>query len=519
MKRRSSRSLAGSPLLIGAVTTLVVIVAVFLSYNANNGLPFVPTYDIKVQVPDASSLQVGNDVRIGGTRVGQVSAEAPYQDPHTGAVNAVLTLKLEKRVEPLPAATTVIVRDRSALGEKYLELSPHPSAQTIAPGATLPLSAATPEPVQIDQVLNMFDAPTRAAEQTNIAAYGDAFAGRGGNLNNTISNLAPALASAEPLSRTLAAAKTNLVALFPALERGASQVAPVADQQAQLFVDLDTTFKALAGVAPSIGQSIAGSPASLDQATYSLVYLRPFTSQLTRFFTLLAPGAVALRDAAPSLSAAVAAGARNLAPAVALNQRLSTSLAALQTFAQDPQVSQGLQDLTLTASGGEPIVSDLAGMQLTCNYPTLALRNVASIAAEGDNIGTWLRLLPIVPQTLFNPFSFPQGAAGDAVDPPNNEGSSSSAPANQMGSLGAAQPPRSVTPGSTSAGQQASTAAALLVAQQANHLHNTPYPFVGAPGQPAGKCEAGNQVYASGQTVIGHAAQISSGRDLATNDG
>ena len=31
-------------MLIGAATTLVVIVAVFLAYNANNGLPFVPTY-------------------------------------------------------------------------------------------------------------------------------------------------------------------------------------------------------------------------------------------------------------------------------------------------------------------------------------------------------------------------------------------------------------------------------------------------------------------------------------------
>jgi hypothetical protein len=48
MNRRRSNSLAGSPLLIGAITTLIVVVAVFLSYNANNGLPFTPTEDIKV---------------------------------------------------------------------------------------------------------------------------------------------------------------------------------------------------------------------------------------------------------------------------------------------------------------------------------------------------------------------------------------------------------------------------------------------------------------------------------------
>ena len=45
MRRRGSgplQSLAASPTMVGAVTTLIVIVAVFLAYNANNGLPFVP---------------------------------------------------------------------------------------------------------------------------------------------------------------------------------------------------------------------------------------------------------------------------------------------------------------------------------------------------------------------------------------------------------------------------------------------------------------------------------------------
>ena len=64
-------------MLIGAATTLVVIVAVFLAYNANSGLPFVPTYELKVEVPNAANLVKGNDVRIGGTRVGAVATIAP----------------------------------------------------------------------------------------------------------------------------------------------------------------------------------------------------------------------------------------------------------------------------------------------------------------------------------------------------------------------------------------------------------------------------------------------------------
>ena len=255
----------------------------------------------------------------------------------------------------------------------------------------------------------MFNAPTRAAAQTNLATYGDAFAGRGANLNNTISNLAPALANLEPLARTLAAPGTHLAGFFNALERASADVAPVAAQQGEAFVALDTTFRALASVAPAIGQATDDGPASLDQATFSLVNERPFIAKTTRFFALLAPGAVALRAAAPALAPAVAAGARNLEPATALNRELGVTLAALQSFAQDPGVTEGLQDLTLTVSGAEPIVADLAPMQTVCNYPTLFFRNFANALSEGDGIGNWLRALPLQPQTLYNPSSSPTG--------------------------------------------------------------------------------------------------------------
>ena len=58
---------------------LVVIVAVFLAYNANNGLPFVSTYNLKARVPNANALVKGNEVRIGGVRVGIVKSVVPVQ--------------------------------------------------------------------------------------------------------------------------------------------------------------------------------------------------------------------------------------------------------------------------------------------------------------------------------------------------------------------------------------------------------------------------------------------------------
>src|ERR1700704_1315890 len=88
MDRRRG-SLAANPLLIGALTTLIVAVAVYLSYNALNGLPFTPTYDIKVELNQANGLLHSNEVRIGGARVGLVDHIVAQQNPHTGRVRAV----------------------------------------------------------------------------------------------------------------------------------------------------------------------------------------------------------------------------------------------------------------------------------------------------------------------------------------------------------------------------------------------------------------------------------------------
>src|SRR5947208_2584641 len=103
---RGTASIVASPVLVGAVTTLVVIVSVFLAYNANQGLPFVPTYDVNVQLPSGANLVKSNEVRVGGFRVGLIDKI----DPGVGVLNgkrrtiAVVHMKLDKTVLPLPRA-------------------------------------------------------------------------------------------------------------------------------------------------------------------------------------------------------------------------------------------------------------------------------------------------------------------------------------------------------------------------------------------------------------------------------
>ena len=91
-RRSTAIEIFNNPILVGTITMLIIAVAVYLSYIAENGLPFVPTYNIKVALPEGSGLQNANQVRLGGTRVGLVSSLSPHEDPRTGALTAIANL-------------------------------------------------------------------------------------------------------------------------------------------------------------------------------------------------------------------------------------------------------------------------------------------------------------------------------------------------------------------------------------------------------------------------------------------
>jgi ABC-type transporter Mla subunit MlaD len=107
------RSAFANPVLIGAVTVLVAIVAVFLAYNANNGLPFVPTRQLRVDIANGADLVPGNDVTEGGARIGLVSKMQPIELAN-GTVGAQLNLNTTNGRVPIDSTATI--RPRSALG-------------------------------------------------------------------------------------------------------------------------------------------------------------------------------------------------------------------------------------------------------------------------------------------------------------------------------------------------------------------------------------------------------------------
>src|SRR5215217_1932819 len=279
--RRGTRQLGASPVLIGAVTLLVAIVAVFISYSANNGLPFVPAYQLKAQMPNGAKLVKGNEVRAGGFRVGIVkdieSARAEV-DGEERAI-AVLDLRLDKKIEPLSVDTTVSVRPRSALGLKYVELIPGRAKKTYQDGDTIPLSRATENAPELEDVLSTFPPRTRDDARRSLEGLGNAIAGRGESINIVIRELEPFTRHLLPVMRNLSDPRTELRNFFPGLGAATAQAAPVAAVQARWFGEMATTFAAISRDSNALRETIEESPPTLAVATESFRVQTPFLAR------------------------------------------------------------------------------------------------------------------------------------------------------------------------------------------------------------------------------------------------
>jgi ABC-type transporter Mla subunit MlaD len=411
MRGRSPlQSLAASPTMVGAITTLIVIVAVFLAYNANQGLPFVPTYRVSVEFPNAARLTNNNEVRIGGHRVGVVESieaihpEASQAKPsEQGATDqavsagtnpdeviARLNLKLDKDVEPLPMDSTFRVRYRSSFGLKYLEITRGDGAP--APeGYTFPASQ-TVEQTEFDDINNTFDAETRTNSRINLQEFGDAFAGRGTSLNQTIEALNPLFTSLKPVARVLAAPETRLRRFFPELADAARIVAPVAEQQAELFTNMAVTFAAISEDPEALKETISEGPPTLLTGIDVFPGQQTFLRDFTTLSHLLRPGVRDLRISLPTLNSAIDVGTGVLRRTPRMNKDLRRVFVELKQLVEQPTTKLTLQRLEETFDEATPLAAYVVPAQTVCNYWDYWFTFLPEHLSEQDQFGFMQRV-------------------------------------------------------------------------------------------------------------------------------
>ena len=393
-RRRPAPSVVASPVLVGAVTVLIAVIAVFIAYNANSGLPFVPTYDLRAEVPNAAKLVRGNEVRLGGFRVGVVDRITARRKG--GRSVAVLDLKLDKTVEALPVDTALAVRPRSALGLKYVELTPGGATETIETGGTIGLAsgvADTEPPEDLEDVLATFDAETREASRVGLEGFGDALAGRGASINEAIASLNPLLRDLKPVMENLNDPDTELAGFFAGLGRAAGEAAPVARRQAQLFTNMADTFDAISRDPRALQQTIDEGPETQITAIRSFRVQRPFLADFADLSRRLRPAAQELPRSLPPLNAALAAGTDVLPRVPDLTEDLSGLFAELDDLGENPNTLLAIRDLETAIDVGKPAVQFVAPFQTVCNYATYFLNPLGTHISQPGGGGTVERIL------------------------------------------------------------------------------------------------------------------------------
>jgi virulence factor Mce-like protein len=419
---RGTRQLGASPVLIGAVTVMVAIVAVFISYSANNGLPFVPTYQLEAQVPNGAKLVKGNEVRAGGFRVGivkDIKSDRVRVNGEERAI-AVLDLKLDKSIEPLAVDSTLSVRPRSALGLKYVELIPGRARKTFQDGDTIPIKNATTNAPELEDVLSTFPPETRTDARKSLEGFGNAIAGRGPAINTTIGELEPFTRYLLPVVRNLSDPKTELRNFFPGLEAAAAEAAPVARVQARWFGEMATTFAAIGRDPEALRETIEESPPTLQAATESFRVQTPFLARFAAVSRDLQPGAAQLPRTLPLVNEALQAGVPAFRQTPALGEDLEDLFAAAEDLGDNPNTLLALKDLRTAVRVTRPALEFVAPYQTVCNYLVYFFNPLGTHQSAAVAGGTTERILAKLVDTQ-QPNSLGTTESTKPVDIPANQ--------------------------------------------------------------------------------------------------
>ena len=291
-----------------AFTLSCFALLLFLWISFGGPTPLKPEgYRLEVPFDEATALAVESDVRISGVSVGKVKTIDLSDEG-----KAVATLEIDSQYAPLPDNTKAILRQKTLLGETYVELTPGgpgepdssdaAAAQTATTdtstdsGGFIPEGGALPElqvsdAVQLDEIFRAFDEPTRLAFQRWMQEASVAFRGRGADLNAAIGNLAPFATEGNQLltildSQRLATREfvRNTGEVFEALSERKGQLQG-------LIRNTNTVFSTTAQRNEDLQEAFVILPTFLDESRLTLTRLEQFANDTDPLVQQLRPAA------------------------------------------------------------------------------------------------------------------------------------------------------------------------------------------------------------------------------------
>jgi len=249
-------------------------------------------YSVKVPFNEAAQLANQSDVRISGVSVGKVQKI----ELSPGGNRALATLELSDTYGPIPANTKAVLRQKTLLGETYVELTPgEREGPKLDDGGTLP-NGQVSEAVQLDEIFRTFNPETRFAFQGWMQNVAIALRGQGESLSNAFGELEPTFTSADRVLRIL---DTQDQAVSQLLANGATTFEALSARRGQLsglIRNADEVFTTTARRNRELADTFVAFPTFLDQSRLTLTRLERFAQNTDPLMRQLRP---AVRELTP----------------------------------------------------------------------------------------------------------------------------------------------------------------------------------------------------------------------------
>lgn len=271
----------------------------FLWISFGGSVPFVPkAYRFSVEFSQAVQLGTQADVEIAGVDVGTVVQVG--LDRRTGLTRAVI--QIDPKFAPRPRNTRAILREKTLLGETYVELSyGNPNGPMIPDGGHLAQGQVAPT-VQLDQILDTFDPKTRRAFETWMQDDGIAFTNRGADFNAALAELYPFATNVNDVLEVL---RRDSAATSTLLSDGGKVLSAISQSPSALqgaIRNSNTVFATTAARSADLAAAVKAFPSFLQSTRETITDVKQFSVDAKPLVDELKPAAVQLSPALRSLA-------------------------------------------------------------------------------------------------------------------------------------------------------------------------------------------------------------------------
>jgi phospholipid/cholesterol/gamma-HCH transport system substrate-binding protein len=267
---------------------------IFLWISFGGPTPLKPeAYRFKAYFDEAALLVDEADVRISGLNVGRVKSKELRRQGGT-----LVEMEVERDFAPIPADTRATLRQKTLLGQVYVELTPgSEEAPRLGEGQTLPRTSVE-ETTEIDELIGTFDRPTRRAFQGFTREIGRTIEGNEENLNDALGTLPSFVFRGRDL---LAAVDRQEPAVQRLVRNAGVTFRALTEREGELrslIVNANTFFGALASRRDALAETISILPVFLEESRLTFQRLESFATDAHPLVRDLIPVA---RDIKPTI--------------------------------------------------------------------------------------------------------------------------------------------------------------------------------------------------------------------------